>query len=533
MTLVTLRPNATVSNTGAITGAATAHAALSDNLDTSYVALDGGEAVRCNMTDLTLPANAVIADIQPRARLSRTVPSPDPGGLAVPALLNSALTTQYTPGIPTSFITVTGTTPTTYNAVKPSPLMTDPQLDDVVQQIAANASNPLAIIVNAYELYLDVRYVIQPVATVTLPVEASTSTTTNTPQIAWTTAFDPDGLWPYSMFEVKVFSAAQYGAGGFSPDTSTPTLTSGQTAPAPANSMGLTWPYTTPLANGTYRAYVRIATTVNGVLLWSAWDNNQFTVTVTPPNVPSIALTAQNAQGRVQIVITPSATGVSSDRYELQRTTDGGATWQQVRIHTTYATTGLPGVVTPPSAAAITLWDYEAPNGTQVGYRARASHLYTSVYAASDWTATGLVTWTSASWWLKHPVLPAMNVDLAKRVLGVGAVTRTARQGVFQALGAPLPVVVSDTRGGAQGTLIVKALTAAQRVSLDALLDLTDVLLLQAPLSHGWPDRYVKIGDQTSERIVPGKATQQASSETLAWTQVAASTDFQQGAQYP
>lgn len=46
MSVAMLRPSATTFNTGTVTGAATAHAALSDDSDSSYVTLALGQGVK-------------------------------------------------------------------------------------------------------------------------------------------------------------------------------------------------------------------------------------------------------------------------------------------------------------------------------------------------------------------------------------------------------------------------------------------------------------------------------------------------------
>lgn len=60
MTFVTLNPSSTTINSGSITGAASAHAALNDSSDSSYVTFDPGEVASFAVDDLTLPSGAVI-----------------------------------------------------------------------------------------------------------------------------------------------------------------------------------------------------------------------------------------------------------------------------------------------------------------------------------------------------------------------------------------------------------------------------------------------------------------------------------------
>jgi hypothetical protein len=210
---------------------------------------------------------------------------------------------------------------------------------------------------------------------------------------------------------------------------------------------------------------------------------------------------------------------------ELQRSVDGGTTWTAVRNTETND-----GTITYP-AAPVTILDYEAPNGTSTSYRARALHNYSGSYAASAWTATSSTTWTSADWWIKHPNVPALNLKLPGTA-GAGAmfsypdVVHAARQAAFQPLGAALPIVVSDTRGGATGTVIVQLRTIAEQNALDVLLDRVGTLLLQGPVTAGIPDRYIRVGDHSSVRVVDN-ANFLTTRETLPWTEVASPAGVQ------
>jgi len=102
------------------------------------------------------------------------------------------------------------------------------------------------------------------------PRITATPTTTPTqtptfPSVTWTYS-DTDGD-PQSAYEIKVFDSTTYGAGTFSPDTSTPTV---QTGIVTSTNDGQT--LEADLADGTtYRAYVRVAQLLNGSNYFSDW----------------------------------------------------------------------------------------------------------------------------------------------------------------------------------------------------------------------------------------------------------------------
>ena len=67
MTVSSLRPATTTSNTGAVTGAGgDADVALSDDSDATLITFDEGEAATFGLGDLTLPADAVIKAVRLR-----------------------------------------------------------------------------------------------------------------------------------------------------------------------------------------------------------------------------------------------------------------------------------------------------------------------------------------------------------------------------------------------------------------------------------------------------------------------------------
>lgn len=121
-----------------------------------------------------------------------------------------------------------------------------------------------------------------PVVTVTAP---SGSTTASHPNVIWSTSF-PTGAGE-TAYQVRTFSAAQYGAGGFDPATSAATDDSGV-----VSSSGVTsYQIATSLPAGTsFRSYVQVTETGNepsGFLAFGA-----FTVTLDLPPTPTLTVVA-------------------------------------------------------------------------------------------------------------------------------------------------------------------------------------------------------------------------------------------------
>lgn len=495
MTVVVLRPNGTTSNTATLVGAATAHAALSDDSDASYLDFVGGNLAELTVGDVTLPAGAVMKSVQARARLSGSdqVDLIYVSGGSVIAGAGS----QFGPGAAS---TVT---------VGPPNATASVALINAATHVANLTGGGSA---RLFEAMLDVTYAAKPVVVVDAPT--GTVTTTNQPLVSWTNTLDAAG-GAQTRATVKIFTAAQYGAGGFDPATSTATASETVTGAATSQTLAAVLP------NDTYRAYVQVAQTVNGAEHASDYAFSGFVINVTPPANPTVVATPVAAAGRNEILITSGGGATSTDRVELQRSTDGGTTWAAVRNSETTA-----GTIA--YAAPVTIYDYEAPNGSTTDYRARALHNYSGLYAASAWVQTTAL-WTSTSGWLKDPLAPAVNAPVA--LVAYGQVQRSTRAGVFQPLGAELALVVSDTRASMTGEAQARTTTTAQRDVLQAAAERQAILLLQAPAGSGEPDRYVRIGDISTARQVEN-VNRAMRTLTLPWVEVAAPVGVQTGAQY-
>lgn len=493
MTVSTLRPVSDVAHTGTtVTGAATRWQAVSDSSDSSYVAGGStGDEFTITLGAFTLPTGGLIKAIAARMRVALSAA----GIKNLQAVLAAAAQPHATGSVSVNWLT-----PTTVAVIA-----TFDATDYVATDLAAATlrvimgANP-TVVGRVHELYLDVTYVAQPTLTVDLPT--GTITTTNEPTVSWTPDFDPDGGTDVS-WQVKIFSAAQYGVGGFDPSVATPTTESLVQAGAATS-----W-VTTPLANATYRAYVRLLQAPPGQLVESDWEFSGFVINVAIPAVPTLALTAQGTQGRMKIDVTHNSGAATTDAVEVQRSLDGGTTWEPVRL-----TTDTAGVVDTPDA---TVFDYEGRNGIDVTYRARALHNYSGQFAASAWV-TAMGQWASEGWLLKDPLRPELNLFFAD-IKSLPGAQRAVRQGVFQPLGSTDVTVVSDTRGPETGTVVFQLVDHAQGALLDALIDTLDVLLLQAPADADEPDRYVILGDRDRQRVQPS-AWAHNRNDTYPWTAV-------------
>lgn len=233
-----------------------------------------------------------------------------------------------------------------------------------------------------------------PVVDVTGP--ASPVNTTNRPRVTWTIT-DPEGDLQVG-YQVRVFTAAQYGIGGFNPATSPATHDSGMISSADAE-------YRIPinLANGTWRAYVKVQAQPPGALFGadvqeSAWDYQQFDVNVVAPLNPTIDAVANLVNARVDITFNKNAAGVVPEFYDLMRSVDGGA-FEFIRG----------GEKIPYVAGAMLLSDNEAPFNVPITYRVIAYDQTVDDLIASA-SVDDVVTLAVGESWLKNPMDSADNM---------------------------------------------------------------------------------------------------------------------------
>jgi len=502
MGTVTLRPSATLESDGVtVTGAATAHQALADDSDVSYIDLARLRSrLLVGMPSANLPAGAAVRSLALRLR-TRTPP-----GTTLPVYTIVRGSGSVGNWRDDTSVT-TWTAPITfevgrYTAWVIGASITPSDLESVSLLLSWVQSSGLAI----YEAFADVVYAAKPQLVVDAP--AGTVSDTNLPTVSWVATLDPDG-GPQWAYGAKIFTQDQYEAVGFDPLTSEPFAASAGTVVSSDSS----WLVNRALPDGVYRAYVRIAQQVNGGSHPSDWVYSEFTIDVALPGPPTLALTPQPDRARIRLDIAcDTNTAVpSTDRLEIQRSIDGGASWHPIRWSTSNAIIDNPD-------ATVTVYDFEAPNGADVTYRVRAAHDYNGQYAASDWVQTTGQWADDGQCWLVNPYDPSMSMRVTMQSFPTR--TRSARAGVVQPLGARTVSAAFDTRGPETGPLVLRV-PAGDHAPLDALLDAQVPLLLIAPAEWPvpFPFYFAVTGDLV--RTNPGdKAMFTWSLDTLTWTRV-------------
>jgi hypothetical protein len=323
MATYTLRPNADWNNASLFTisgGAGSAHAALADNSDSTYISKTSSSVpanYEAEFGTQALAADEIVTSVNVRARFTMGGSGSitqfslgvitDRNGRTVS--YSVPITRQGTQGTITTIDMALNLTSSPTGAV-----WTQTAIDNLVVKFADN-SEVVGDKANLYELYIDVLTSTQPTLNVTSP--SGTVTDTSFPSIVWTYT-DAEGD-QQSAYQIKIFDSTAYSASGFDPDTSTPTVDTGIVA---STNNGAT--LEVDLADATtYRAYVKVAHLVNGNNFFSDWDYSQFTIDVDAPATPLISAFYDNNLGAVVLTVFGRTNFLSANQASLETNTDG------------------------------------------------------------------------------------------------------------------------------------------------------------------------------------------------------------------
>jgi hypothetical protein len=481
MAVTTVRPNATASGASLFTisgGSATLHAATSDNSDSTFfsksTSIVGQASALLDFGTTTISASQRVKRVRVRAKAL----TPTSAGriniyLGTRAdnqnYFHSALAIrgQY------SATTFTGA----YQTAAPNGQdWSQATIDGLRAKVTEY--NDTGVLGSILELYIDVDIAAQPTVTVSAPT--GTITTTTAPDVTWAYA-DTDNE-TQTFYEIKVFSSAQYTAGGFDALTSTPTYESGEIASSDSTAV-----VGDLLLSGVYRAYVRVAKTINGSPFWSDFAFSQFTITVTPPSVPTLVASWNSNLGKATLTVTgTSPTGFVSQYFDIHRSDDSGAIYAEIRGG---------GRLTPNASFIAAGVDYEAPRGIVAYYRARAVGIDSSSNEfPSAWSTVQQVLITNdETWWFKAVTEPDINLgDI--RVLAELDTNIEEANTVFRPLGATRPIVVVGPLQGEDGIYSIKTINETEWDEFYPLLTHQGIILVQDPFGN---QKYIRITSRT------------------------------------
>lgn len=224
-------------------------------------------------------------------------------------------------------------------------------------------------------------------AIVTVTAPSGTVTSSSRPPVTWSVS-DPDGD-AQETYQVKIES----GAYGTTPGAGTAVLDSGEVSSVTARA----WTPTADLTNGvTYRVFVRVKTAGQ----YSAWASTTFTLSLSPPAVPTFTLTDDPANGRVVVAVQGVDNLLTANQASLETDTTGWAAVANCTIarSTLHAADGSASLeLSSVAAGNMTADTSTGVNGFPVvagrQYTARAQHRA----GATARTARIYITWYTAA----------------------------------------------------------------------------------------------------------------------------------------
>ena len=478
MAVTTVRPNATASGSSLYTitgGSGSLNAALSDDSDATYIAkttsVVGLASAILDFGTTTITSSEKVKQVRIRARCS--TPTAD-GKLNV--YLGSRIDNQ---NYFHSALAIRGQNTSATTFVGPyMPYAPNGQSwnQESIDGLRAKISEykETTDIGKFYELYIDVDKATKPTVTVSAPT--GTITNTAAPDVTW--AYSDTDNETQAYYQIRVFSSAQYSAGGFNAATSTATWDSGEIASTDSTAV-----IGTLLRPATYRAYVRVAKAINGEAFWSDYDYSQFTISYTAPTIPTMIVTWSDILGRASFTLTGAApTGYTSQYFDIHRSDDGGTIYNGIRDAEN---------LIPNGSYIATAQDYEAPRGLVAYYRCRAVGVDSnSNEFPSDWgTVQQILITNDETWWFKAIDDPTLNIGSIRVMNGIDTGVEEPYL-IFRPLGEERPVVVHGPLQGQDGGYTIKTVNEDEWDDLYPILVHQGVLLAQDPYGN---QKYIRI----------------------------------------
>jgi hypothetical protein len=348
----TIRPNGTRSGAGdfTVTGATLIHVALNDSSDATTVQRTSTTATKSfvvNMQTYSLAADEAIESVRLGVRMVR-------GGAQAKLYVRQGYVTDPSAGTiryaaADQFLGALAGPTTVYGAartVAPDGQPWDQErLNELVVRVT-DYSPTSGGRSTLYEVFAEVVVNTQPTVTVDAPT--GTVTDTSRPAIEWTYA-DTDGD-SQAVYQVRVFTAAQYGAAAFDPETSLASWDSGLVS---ASDPGVT-PGVDLDNDTTHRAYVRVGHTLGPTVLLSAYAFTQFDVAYDSPPAPALSAAYSTLENAVFVTATGRTNYLTADDASAEATVGSWDTITSCSVarSTSQAASGVASVELTATAAS-------------------------------------------------------------------------------------------------------------------------------------------------------------------------------------
>jgi hypothetical protein len=548
---IAIVPNATAVSTGWVIGggAASVHAALSDNTDTTYVTdTTPGSAdtsIRVNLSNPTLPSGAGVRWVVPIVRASQAsgtkalkarVIKYDPVTLA--ALYASPWHAITPTGAIQNFnINAAGELPADleHAVIPPGVATTQEILNGLYFEVKLLGDGKATEDHRVYELDATVYYVDSPVASGLALDPTDANTKDSRPAITWISSND-DGISQYeyrvavwSLTDINTFPGGRtaFEADAYNVFDRTDTIagtpgtnfigSSGMKTPLwgsqrnaaktivfTASSDTRAIPTVDLPSSGTFVYYVQVSGLWAGSRITHTGSMAKLDVVmaITPPTAPtSVTPTWQgtpNFRTSVAVVIPAQTLGTyTTKRVFVERRIVGTGVddWELLPTGYQAATS---------SGATLTFYDTLAAVGRTLEYRARIELSDGTYFISSIWTGpVSSVVATFTSFVLRNPA--SSNSTVLLRPLGDLRRSKAEVQGQFRPLGSRYPIIVSDSVIGRTWAVEARVKDQATAEALDALREAKTPLVLQTDMTDEW--YWVRVGENVSDTLIrqPGR----------------------------
>lgn len=256
----------------------------------------------------------------------------------------------------------------------------------------------------------------------------------------------------------------------------------------------------------TYRRFVRAADERSGQR-YGHWDSDTWAVPAFGsssqyPYPITIAVVSDAANARVRVTFTDVFFGsnINADSYWLERSDDGGRTYEIV----------VNGQFIDRTGAGTVFYDRFAPRLTESIYRARAYHDepfgQMTLYSVSPWVSKSVILGNDGNSWLQSPDDTDGELDLAFIHAGTSFERqRGENQSVYYAEGREEPIVFAGTIVLANGQLQLTFTDEEHFEMFEALRELQGKLLLRTLYGEGpLIDMWIKLGSPGIDTLVGG-----------------------------
>lgn len=207
-------------------------------------------------------------------------------------------------------------------------------------------------------------------------------------------------------------------------------------------------------------------------------------------------------QTNSRAILTPVYSGADTTAAVIvQRTEDGGITWQNVRGDL------ADGLASMLGGTSRQVPDYEIPFDTPVRYRTiKADVSGNPIGSTFNLSATVVLISSALCLWAIHPVNEPNLIGTFMPV-AEGPATFGAERGIPYGVGATYPIAqlgVRQARSNAKLTFAARS--NIERDELAAAMGAPSVLCIRGPAEHAWARRFVVLGTITETHAVPFQA---------------------------